>query len=229
MPLDIVNLLDAGPIPYRTAWERQKELVLQRQRGDIADTLLLLTHPPTITYGKAADPGNRLLPERVYAAQGIEAVASDRGGDVTYHGPGQLVGYPIIHLGEGRRDLHRYVGFLESIVISASSELGVVGAGRASFHAGVWVEDGYLAAVGVRVSRWVTHHGFALNVTDEVHQGFSTIVPCGVTGKPIVTVSRLAGRSVTVAEAAIVVARCFTQQYADYFTVGPTCKAVSAS
>ncbi|MBC8134704.1 MAG: lipoyl(octanoyl) transferase LipB, partial [Fibrella sp.] len=120
---------------------------------------------------------------------------------VTYHGPGQLVGYPIIALGEGNRDLHRYVRSLEELVIRACHRLGATDAGRADFHAGVWAGDGYLAAVGVRVSRWVTHHGFALNVSEEVRENFATIIPCGVADKRIITVSELSGRAVTVAEA----------------------------
>ena len=215
--LNIINRISDGPVDYKAAWEWQCELVAKRQAGEIADTLLLLTHPPTITYGKAANPANLLLPNTVYKARGIHLVATDRGGDATYHGPGQLVGYPIIHLGDGRRDLHRYVRFLETVIIAACTDLGVVGAGQADFHAGVWVGEGYLAALGVRVSRWVTHHGFALNVTEEVRDGFATIVPCGVAGKPIVTIEQLTGRKVTVADAAEVVAKQFRRQHADYF------------
>lgn len=197
-----MNLLPDGPLPYQEVWARQRELVKQRQQEEIPDTLLLLQHLPTVTFGKTADPVHLLLPEEEYARRGIERVPTDRGGDVTYHGPGQLVGYPILHLGEGRRDLHRYVRALEEVLIRAATALGVVDAMRAPWHAGVWVGDGYLAALGVRVSRWVTHHGFALNVTNEVKYNFATILPCGVAGKRIVTVSELTGRSVTVYEAA---------------------------
>jgi lipoate-protein ligase B len=211
MPLEVVNLLDQGPVPYREAWERQRELVALRQRGAIPDTLLLLEHPPTVTYGKTANTAHRLLSDDEYARRGIELIATDRGGDVTYHGPGQFVGYPILSLGEGNRDLHRHVRRLEEILIAAVTDLGVVGAGRAPWHAGVWVGDGYLAALGIKVSRWVTHHGFALNVTDAVRDGFATIVPCGVPGKPIVTLAGLLNRPVTVHEAATAVARRFCE------------------
>src|SRR4029079_10516579 len=108
----------------------------------------------TVTYGKTADPTHRLLSDDEYARRGIELIATDRGGDVTYHGPGQLVGYPILSLGEGNRDPHRHVPRLEEILIAAVTDLGVVGAGRAPWHAGVWVGDGYLAALGIKVSRW---------------------------------------------------------------------------
>lgn len=216
--IQVVNLLAEGPIPYREAWERQRALVTLRQAGEVPDTLLLLTHPPTVTYGRAADlAGNLLLGPDEYAGRGIELVATDRGGDVTYHGPGQLVGYPIISLGEGKRDLHRYVRDLEEVVIRACHALGATGAGRADWHAGVWAGDGYLAALGVKVSRWVTHHGFALNVEEAVRPDFATIVPCGVPGKRVVTVSALASRDVTVAEAAIAAARAFCEVFG-----GPT-------
>jgi lipoate-protein ligase B len=210
MVFETLNLLPHGLIPYRDAWELQREMVDRRQKGDIPDTLILLEHPPTVTYGKTANPANRLLTEAEYAQRGIELIATDRGGDVTYHGPGQLVGYPIVHLGEGNRDLHRYVRALEEALIHVAASLGVPHAGRVDFHAGVWVgEDGYLAALGVRVTRWVTHHGFALNVTEEVRENFGTIIPCGVPGKRIVTLTELANRPVSVAEAAESTIRAF--------------------
>ena len=215
MAVEIINLIGAGLVPYRVAWERQRELVELRQRGEISDTLLLLEHPPTVTYGKTANAANRLLTDDEYARRGIALIATDRGGDVTYHGPGQLVGYPIIHLGDGNRDLHRYVRTLEEILIAAVAELGVADASRADWHAGVWAGDGYLAAIGVRVSRWVTHHGFALNVTEQVRENYPTIIPCGVPDKRIATLSELTGRGITVSEAAETVARCFQSRFAE--------------
>lgn len=212
----VQNLLDAGPIPYADALARQKEMARLRQEDRIPDTLLLLEHPPTVTYGRAADrAANLLLGEDEYARRGIALVPTDRGGDVTYHGPGQLVGYPIVSLGEGRRDLHRYVRALEEVVIRACADLGLEGAGRAPWHAGVWAGDGYLAALGVKVARWVTHHGFALNVDERVQGGFNTIIPCGVAGKNIVSLSGLLGRPVTTTEAAIVVASRFIETFSE--------------
>ncbi len=208
MAIEIINLLADGPITYRAAWKMQRERAERRKADEVPDALFLLEHPPTVTYGKAADQITNLLwtPEE-YAARGIELIETDRGGDVTYHGPGQLVGYPILHLGEGNRDLHRYVRTLETVLIEACQTLGARGAERADFHAGVWAGgDGYLAALGVRVSRWVTMHGFALNVSETVRQNFESIIPCGVAGKRIATVSEFAGRSVSLHEAAIVVA-----------------------
>lgn len=192
-------------------------MVLLRQQGEIPDTLLLLEHTPTVTYGKAADPAYRLLTPTEYACRSIELIETDRGGDVTYHGPGQLVGYPILHLGEGCRDLHCYVRALEAAIIGVCEELGVSGAAAAPWHAGVWIGDGYLAALGVKVSRWVTHHGFALNVSETVREGFETIVPCGVSGKQITTVSHAIERSVTVAEAAECASRIFPSFFLNHF------------
>jgi lipoyl(octanoyl) transferase len=213
MGLDVVVLLDEGPIPYADAWERQKDLVARRQRGEVPDTLLLLEHPPTVTYGRGTNRDHLLLSPDGYARRGITLVETDRGGDVTYHGPGQLVGYPILHLGEGNRDLHRYVRGIEEVLIRAAADLGVEGVGRAPWHAGVWVGDGYLAALGVKVARWVTHHGFALNVTEEVRPGFETIVPCGVAGKPVVSLAGLLGRRVDLREAADAVASRFALNF----------------
>ena len=214
--LQVINRVGERLIPYAEGLQQQRELVAARQSGALPDTLLLLEHAPTVTYGKAANPANRLLTPDEYVARGIELVASDRGGDVTYHGAGQLVGYLIIFLGDGNRDLHRYVRGLEEIVLQACASLGATGVARADFHAGIWTTDGtgYVAAVGVRVSRWVTHHGFALNVTDAVRENFETIVPCGVAGKRIATVSEVAGREITVAEAATAIAQAAQNQFA---------------
>jgi lipoyl(octanoyl) transferase len=203
--VNIQNLLSQGPLPYTTMWERQKELVALRQAGEIPDTLLLLEHSPVISYGRTSNPAFRLLSDAEYQNRGIEVIASDRGGDVTYHGPGQLVGYPILHLGEGNRDIHAYVRFLEEVLIQTCAAFGVV-ANRVDWHAGVWVEDRYLAAIGVRISRWVTHHGFAFNITPQVYSGFETIVACGQTGYKVTTLSEEAGTPLTLANVAPVAA-----------------------
>ncbi len=205
--IELLNWLDRGAIPYREAWELQRERVALRVAGEVDDALILLEHAPVVSFGRASDPRFRLLSEAEYAEWGIELVPSDRGGDATYHGPGQLVGYPIIFLGEGNRDIHAYVRAVEELIIRAAAELGVA-AGRADFHAGVWTPDGgYLAAIGVKVSRWVTHHGFALNVDARVFSGFETIVACGQEGRRVTTLSEQAGRIVSVEETADAVGR----------------------
>jgi lipoyl(octanoyl) transferase len=213
MPLEILDWTTQPPVSYREAWEWQLRQVELRQRGEVPDTLVLLTHPAVITYGKMSHPAHRLLSETEYTQRGIERVATDRGGDVTYHGPGQLVGYPVVHLGEGNRDLHRYVRFLEQVLIETCNQWQGVCAERADWHAGVWSGNGYLAALGVRVTRWVTYHGFALNVTEEVRSGFATIVPCGVPNKEIATLEQLSGQPLTVQTVAQGVSEEFHRQW----------------
>lgn len=205
--METINLLSEGLIGYHEGWERQRARVAARIADEVPDGVILLEHAPVVTYGKTGKPEFRLLSESEYAARGIELVPTDRGGDVTYHGPGQLTGYPIVHLGEGRRDLHRYVWTLEEALIRTAAEFGVA-AGRVDFHAGVWTADGgYLAAIGVRVQRWVTHHGFGLNVDTRVHAGFATIVACGQTGRQVVSLSEEAGTSLALEEVALVAMR----------------------
>jgi len=212
--VEIVNLLSEGQIGYHEGWERQRARVAARIAEDVPDGLILLEHAPVVTYGKTAKPEFRLLSAEGYAERGIELVATDRGGDVTYHGPGQLTGYPIVHLGEGNRDLHHYVGKLEEALIRVAADFGVA-AGRVDFHAGVWTPDGgYLAAIGVRVQRWVTHHGFGLNVDARVHSGFETIVACGQTGKRVVSLAECASRPLTLQEVAL----SAEYHFADIFT-----------
>ena len=210
---DVVAAAWFGTSDYAEAWSWQRELFLSRLDGDREDCLMLLEHPHTYTLGRRAIEDDLVYDENDRAARGISLYNVDRGGRATYHGPGQLVGYPILHLGEGRRDVHRYVRNLEQALIDACKDLGVPDAGRAPWHAGVWVGEGYLAALGIRIARWVTHHGFALNVTDTVLSGFATIVPCGVSGHPVTTVSREAGRPVSVRETADGVASHFRLRF----------------
>nr|WP_309689154.1 lipoyl(octanoyl) transferase LipB [Armatimonas sp.] len=200
--METINLLSEGLIGYHDGWERQRARVAARIAEEVPDGVILLEHAPVVTYGKTGKPEFRLLSESEYTARGIELVPTDRGGDVTYHGPGQLTGYPIVHLGEGKRDLHRYVWTLEEAIIRTAADFGVA-AGRVDFHAGVWTESGgYLAAIGVRVQRWVTHHGFGLNVDERVHQGFETIVACGQAGRQVVSLCELAKTTLTLEEVA---------------------------
>lgn len=167
-----------GRVPYRHACELQKQLVSARLEGVMGDTLLLLEHPPTITLGRGADPRHVLADEKRLAALGVEVVESPRGGDVTFHGPGQLVGYPIIHLQGQARDVHAYLRRLEEALIQVCAGFGVV-AGRFPPHTGVWVRNRKIAAIGIHIRRWVTSHGFALNVRN-MQEWFNLIVPCGI-------------------------------------------------
>jgi len=190
-----------GRIGYADGVDLQKALVQQRVAGEIDDTLLLVEHPPVITLGvkTRGNLANVRADAEALAAQGVAIHESGRGGDVTYHGPGQLVGYPIIDLKPDRQDVHRYVRDLEEVLIRAAADFGLE-AGRSKGFSGAWVGDAKLAAIGVRISRWVTSHGFALNVTTDL-AGFGLIVPCGITDRGVTSLSALLGRDVPMADA----------------------------
>ena len=189
-----------GRVAYADALELQQRLVEERRRGEIGDQLLLLEHPAVITLGvKVRNDLSHVLasPERL-AALGVELHETGRGGDVTYHGPGQVVGYPILDLRPDRCDVHAYVRDLEEVMIRAARAFGVE-AERVRGLTGIWVGREKLAAIGVRISRWITSHGFAFNVnTDLTH--FDLIVPCGIADRGVTTLQRLLGREVPMAE-----------------------------
>jgi lipoyl(octanoyl) transferase len=200
-------------VPYADALQIQKQLVDQRRAEEIPDHLLLLQHPPVITLGvKSRNDRSHVLdsPEGL-AARGVELVETGRGGDVTYHGPGQLVGYPIINLAPDRRDVHRYVRDLEDVLIRAVAEFGIE-AGRSPGLTGVWVGNAKLAAIGVRIARWVTSHGFALNVGTNLDH-FSLIIPCGITDKGVTSMEKLTGRQVPIAVVETAVAAAFAEVF----------------
>lgn len=198
-----------GTVPYRDALALQQTLVDERRSGRIPDTLLLLEHPPVITIGvKRADARAHVLapPDRL-AALGVDVVEAGRGGDVTYHGPGQLVAYPILDLRPDRQDVHRYVRDLEEVMIQVCASFGIA-AGRVAGHSGAWVADRKIGAIGVRISRWITSHGLAFNVTTEL-SGFDLIVPCGIADRGVTSLARELGRPVDMAEAGQRLARTF--------------------
>ena len=195
----------AGRVPYGPAQALQERLVASRRRGEIPDTLLLLEHPPVVTLGRGAHAENLLLDEAALHARGIELHDAGRGGDVTYHGPGQLVGYPIVALEGERRDAHRFLRDLEGGLIEAVAPYGVAASRRPGLT-GVWVGHAKLAAIGVRIGTgWITSHGFALNVGSDL-SGFETIVPCGLGDASVTSLAVLTGRDVDLAEAARAVA-----------------------
>jgi lipoyl(octanoyl) transferase len=167
-----------GRVEYQDGIAMQKLLVEARARGLAPDTLLLLEHPPVITLGRGAQSRNILWPPQALAARGFEVFETDRGGDVTYHGPGQVVGYPILDLKPDRKDVRKYVASLEEIMIRVAAEYGVA-AHRVAGRIGVWTAAGKLGAIGVHISRWITSHGFAFNVRTDLTD-FSAIVPCGI-------------------------------------------------
>lgn len=181
---------DLGCLNYAEALHVQQELVAERKAGEGIDTLLFVEHPPVITVGRNGKLQNLLAPEHVLARAGIHFFESDRGGDVTYHGPGQLVGYPILDLREWRRDVHAYFAGVEQALIDALSSLGLT-AGRIPQrgYEGVWIGDAKIAAIGIHISRWITSHGFALNVDTDLSY-FKYIVPCGLS-KPVCSLRSL--------------------------------------
>jgi lipoyl(octanoyl) transferase len=201
-----------GLVPYSEGLELQAELVKRRRAGEIPDQLLLLEHPHVITLGTGAHADHILVGEAERRLLGIELFETGRGGDVTYHGPGQLVGYPILDLKPDRCDLHHYVRDLESVLILALADFGVA-ADRKTGLTGVWVGEEKIAAIGVRVSSgWITSHGFALNVTTNLDY-FDAIVPCGIRAHGVTALARHTTRSVTVSEVAGRVAARFAEVF----------------
>ena len=195
-----LEVLDAGRAPYAPTLELQRRLVDQlRQVRDERAFLVLIEHdPPVITLGRGGNAKHVLAPRDALAARGFEVHETSRGGDVTYHGPGQLVGYPILRLDRHGKDVHRYLRDVEEVLIRVLGRFGLEGE-RVEGLTGVWVGGAKIAAAGIAISRWVSYHGFALNVsTDLTH--FQTIVPCGISDKPVTSLSVLLGRTVSVEE-----------------------------
>ena len=181
---------------YPDALALQRTLVEERRAGRIGDLLLLVDHPHVLTLGVRGDGGRShiLAAPETLAALGVELHETGRGGDVTYHGPGQIVGYPIVDLKPDRCDVHKYVRDLEEVLIRTAGDYGV-DAGRVEGLTGVWVGREKLAAIGVRVARWITSHGFAFNVTTDLEY-FKLIVPCGIADRGVTSLERLLGRAV---------------------------------
>lgn len=204
-----------GQLAYDNAHHLQRELWAKRVAGQIPDQLLLLQHPPAITLGRNALTDKNVCPTRiskhVLASKerlerlGVQLVETDRGGDVTYHGPGQLVGYPIIDLKPDRMDVLRYLRDLETVLIRTLEEFGIR-ARRRDGYTGVWVEDRKIASIGVKISRWVTYHGFALNVNTDL-SAFDLIVPCGIQGVRVTSMKEELNREFDVVEVARATAR----------------------
>lgn len=180
-----------GKIDFDAAYRLQRDLWQQRILGEIPDQLLLLEHPPVITLGRNARSEHLLHSAPQLEALGIQVREADRGGDVTYHGPGQLIGYPIINLQPERMDVLRYLRDLEEVLIEVCEHYGFY-AGRKEGQTGVWVEDRKIASIGVKISRWVTYHGFALNVSTDL-SAFDFIIPCGISGVKMTSIQEVTG------------------------------------
>ena len=203
------HTIDLGLIGYAEAWALQKRIVAARKAGAIEDVLLVCEHSHVITQGRNGKREHLLASEHVLRQKGVEYYETSRGGDITYHGPGQIVGYPILNLGAIRRDVVWYVRMLEVAMIRATSELGIT-AERVAGKTGIWVKSGdteeKLAAIGVHISRWVTSHGFAYNVSTDLRY-FDLIVPCGIADRKATSLEKLLGRSIEQEEVAPRIAR----------------------
>lgn len=189
-----------GTVAYSDALTLQRELVEERRAGRVTDLLLLLEHPPVITLGVKGDGGRRhvLVTDDRLAELGVAISETGRGGDVTYHGPGQIVGYPILDLRPDRCDVHRFVRDLEDVMIRVCADYGVT-AGRIKGLTGTWVGADKIGAIGVRISRWITSHGFAFNVNTDLRE-FQLIVPCGIADHGVTSLQRLTGREMPINE-----------------------------
>ena len=198
-----------GLVPYAAATALQRDLVEERRAGRIPDLLLLLEHPHVVTLGVKVDEARShlLATPDVLAARQVEVHESGRGGDITYHGPGQVVGYPIIDLRPDRCDVHRYVRDLEEVMIGAAADFGL-DARRVKGLSGAWLDADKLGAIGVRISRWITSHGFAFNVSTDL-DFFNLIVPCGIASGGVTSLSRATGRFISVADAQTSIVRHF--------------------
>ena len=198
-----------GVVPYAVASDMQRGLVEERRAGRVHDLLLLLEHPHVITLGVKSDAARSHLvatPD-LLAARQVEVHESGRGGDITYHGPGQIVGYPIMDLKPDRCDVHKYVRDLEEVMIRTAGDFGLEGS-RIKGLSGAWVGADKVGAIGVRISRWITSHGFALNVTTDL-DFFRLIVPCGIEGGGVTSLSRAAGRPIAMSDAETSLVRNF--------------------
>jgi lipoyl(octanoyl) transferase len=200
-------------MPYRDALDLQRALVEERRADRIPDLLLLLQHPPVITLGVRGDGGrsNIVVTSSRLAELGIDVSETGRGGDVTYHGPGQIVGYPILDLRPDRCDVHRYVRDVEEVMIRACAECGVA-ATRIKGLTGAWVGNAKIGAIGVRISRWITSHGFAFNVDTDLGY-FNLIVPCGISDKGVTSLRGQIGRDLALEEVEDVIVRSFAEVF----------------
>jgi len=206
-----IQVYDLGQVAYEPTHELQKRLVAEVTQGVRGDTLLLLEHPRTLTLGRASKAEHILLSSDELAERGYSVHEIGRGGDVTYHGPGQLVAYPIFDLNPDRRDVRRYVRCLEEVMIQVCAHYGVT-ARAVEGLTGTWIENRKIGAIGVRISRWVTMHGLAMNVATNLDD-FNVIVPCGISDKAVTSLSSEVGHRVEVAEVMGVI----TQAFADVF------------
>jgi len=183
----ILYYSDLGLIDYRKAWDLQKDIFAKRLKNEVYDTFFLLEHPNTYTLGKVADKKNLISSEDFLIEHNISVLEIDRGGDITYHGPGQIVGYPIINLNNWKKDTHLYLRSLEEVIIKTCNGFGLR-AGRKKGLTGVWIKERKICAIGIKINRWVTMHGFAFNVNTDLSL-FKGIIPCGIKDKEVTSLA----------------------------------------
>ena len=205
------TLYEVGLIEYEKAYELQKRILAQKAAGQEEDTLLLLEHPPTLTLGKSGKLKNLLVERDELTDKRIPLFFTDRGGDITYHGPGQLVVYPIVDLRKRGKDIHRYIYDLQEAVIETLADFSIVGE-RDQKHVGVWVGEDKICAIGVAVHKWITMHGLALNVDPDLNS-FSLITPCGIVGRGVTSMARLRERAPSMEEVIIRFVAHFSQVF----------------
>ncbi len=209
--MNLVSVSDIGRTRYADAWKLQQDLWKLRHAGAVGDVLLFTEHEHVYTMGKGGDANHLLATGNELRETGVDFFEIDRGGDVTYHGPGQVVGYPILDLNSYVPDLHRYLRNLEEVIIRALNEFGIEGTREEGFT-GVWVKGEKIAAIGVKASRWVTMHGFALNVNTDLSR-FSRIIPCGIFHKGVTSIQALLGKAMNLED----VQRSLTEAFGSVF------------
>ncbi len=205
-----------GDIGYAQALALQMRVCDLKKKGFAEDVLLLLEHPPTITLGRNGKWHNLRVSDEVLRRRGVTRLEVDRGGDITFHGPGQLVGYPLLQLDRTEQDVHRFMRNLEEVLIRALAEYGIE-AGRNEKYTGVWIPQGKIAAMGVHISRWITRHGFALNVDTDL-SFYDLIVPCGITGKQVASMRSVLSHTPPLSE----MAGCVAAHFGHVFQRSPT-------
>jgi lipoate-protein ligase B len=198
-------------IDYKEAWDLQKEIFNRRYKNEISDVLFLLEHPHTYTLGKIANKNNLIGSKQYLEDNKISVYDIDRGGDITYHGPGQIVGYPIIDLNKWEKDAHKYLRGLEEALIEVCNEFGL-NASRNASYTGVWIENKKIAAIGIKISRWITMHGFAFNVNTDLSL-FQGIIPCGITGKEVTSLQKELGRKLDLKQVKEMILKKFIQVF----------------
>jgi len=198
MEKKILTYCDLGCIDYKEAWDLQQDIHSKRVSGKVADTFFLLEHPNTYTLGKTAHKENLIGTEDYLKQNQISVYDIDRGGDITFHGPGQIVGYPIIDLNKWYKDTHKYLRALEELIIKTCNDY-YLSCERNAKHTGVWIGDRKIAAIGIKVSRWITMHGFAFNVNTDLNL-FNGIIPCGIQDKSVTSLSKELNKAISIPE-----------------------------